>query len=314
MALQEEMTRSETAAQPAVRQSRSGTAGVRDADARMGRGLGWISIGLGLAEIVAPQTVAQMIGVQPHPVLLRLLGVREVVSGVGLLTQPEAQGWRWARVAGDALDLALLGGSAVQEGSDRRRIARAAMAVIGVTAVDVAAGVRSRARTAKADRAGLHAVVTIDRSPEECYLAWLDLEILARVMSLVTSIQSTGENRTRWTAEGLNGEPFEWESEYTERTPNERIAWRTLPGSKFQSSGRVTFEPAPGNRGTIVRFEVNLEGGHGLAGRLFGKVKVRKDLHRFKQLLETGTIPTTDGQPAGPRSPIGRLFQQKGEM
>jgi uncharacterized membrane protein len=105
----------------------------------------------------------------------------------------------------------------------------------------------------------------------------------------------------------------EWESEYTERVPNEKIAWRSLPGSKFQSRGQVSFEPAPGNRGTIVRFDTTIEsGGRGRIGRLFGKVKFQKDLHRFKQLLETGTIPTTEGQPAGPRSAVGRLLQ-KGE-
>lgn len=308
MALQQEIAR------PAPPTARSGTAGVRDADHHMGKGLGWFSIGLGLAEIVAPNTVARMIGVPPSPTTLRIVGIREILSGVGLLTQPDASGWRWTRVAGDVMDLALLGKSATQEGSDRNKIARTAMAVLGVTAVDVAAGVQSRARTEQGDDRGvLRAAVTIDRTPEECYLAWLDLEILQRIMSLVTSIESTGDNTTRWSAERPDGTSVAWDSEYTERVPNERIAWRSLPGSELQTIGMVSFEPAPGNRGTIVRLESTIDsGGRGLIGRMFGKVKFQKDLHRFKQLLETGTIPTTDGQPTGPRSPAGKLLQ-KGE-
>jgi hypothetical protein len=109
--------------------------------ARLAQGLGWFSIGLGLAEIVAPRGLASLIGVRHHPVLFRLLGVREMVSGVGILANPRPAGWVWSRVAGDMMDLSLLGaalGSSAQPG----RTVAATAAVIGVAAVDLLCGRR----------------------------------------------------------------------------------------------------------------------------------------------------------------------------
>src|SRR5581483_2940395 len=103
---QEALASPSVAAQPATRPARTRSAGVRDANHRMASGLGWFSIALGLAQIVAPRALARMIGVRPNPATLRLVGIREITAGVGLLTAPEAPGWRWARVAGDLMDLA----------------------------------------------------------------------------------------------------------------------------------------------------------------------------------------------------------------
>src|SRR5262245_7548589 len=81
-------------------------------EGKMARGLGWFSIGLGLVEIAAPRSLAKLIGVRgDHSGLLRTLGVREVASGVGILSERGASGplaaWLWSRVGGDAIDLAL---------------------------------------------------------------------------------------------------------------------------------------------------------------------------------------------------------------
>ena len=67
----------------------------------LANGLGWFSIGLGLAELLMPRQLCRMIGVKPRPFLTKLLGVREIISGVGLLTQPKKAPWLQARVAGD---------------------------------------------------------------------------------------------------------------------------------------------------------------------------------------------------------------------
>src|SRR4051794_19661177 len=76
--------------------------------ARRGLGLGLFSVGLGLAELLAPAGVAAFIGIPNSSRsrgLLRALGVRELLSGVGLLAQPNSAGWLWSRVGGDAMDL-----------------------------------------------------------------------------------------------------------------------------------------------------------------------------------------------------------------
>lgn len=80
------------------------------------RALGWASLGIGAAELLAPQQVEQLLGLEHRPNqqgILRTLGVRELIHGVGLLTErrPDRQlrSGIWARVAGDVLDSALLG-------------------------------------------------------------------------------------------------------------------------------------------------------------------------------------------------------------
>ncbi len=103
----------------------------------LARGLGWFSIGLGLAEFLAPHAMARLTGV-PHPRLLQLYGLREIAAGVGIFSNPRPAGWLWARVAGDALDLATLGAAmAEDDGEGRTKAWIAAAAVAGVTALDV---------------------------------------------------------------------------------------------------------------------------------------------------------------------------------
>ena len=63
--------------------------------------LGWLSIGLGLAQIAQPRRVAQIIGVQDDSdtrAVIRAVGVREIATGIGLLAQPQNPGWLKARV------------------------------------------------------------------------------------------------------------------------------------------------------------------------------------------------------------------------
>ncbi len=101
------------------------------------RGLGWFSIALGLAELLAPYAVARAVGLQGREGLVRLYGLREIATGIGLLTADDPSPWVWGRVAGDALDLATLG-THVREGNVARPLAGIA-AVAGVAAADLAA-------------------------------------------------------------------------------------------------------------------------------------------------------------------------------
>jgi len=106
----------------------------------LARALGWLSIGVGLAEVVAPQGVARLIGIQANEGnqrLLRGMGIREIASGLGILSRRRPTPWVWSRVAGDALDLALLGSAMRAENTQKGRVAVATAAVLGVTALDV---------------------------------------------------------------------------------------------------------------------------------------------------------------------------------
>src|SRR5689334_5578721 len=68
---------------------------------RLAHGLGWFSIGLGLIEILTPKTLERFLGIQQHRLLIRVMGLREIASGIGILAGRRPAGWLWARVAGD---------------------------------------------------------------------------------------------------------------------------------------------------------------------------------------------------------------------
>lgn len=76
---------------------------------RLSRGLGWWSVGLGLAELTFSERFCQRLGFRGRMELVRAHGVREILKGVGLLTQRDPRPWLWARLAGDAVDLCVMG-------------------------------------------------------------------------------------------------------------------------------------------------------------------------------------------------------------
>jgi len=112
--------------------------------------LGWFSIGLGLTEILAHRPLAKAIGVDDHPALMPLLGVREIASGIGILADPDGRptAGMWSRVVGDAMDLNLLGAAMVKSNGSRDRVALATAAVVGVTVLDVLASLQLGAASA----------------------------------------------------------------------------------------------------------------------------------------------------------------------
>jgi len=106
--------------------------------------LGLFSVGLGLAEAVAPERVAEWTGAPRLPSLIRAYGLRELAAGVGLLAGGDPAPWLWGRVAGDVLDLGTLAaGFADADAGRRRRLLASVAAVAGVTALDVLAATRS---------------------------------------------------------------------------------------------------------------------------------------------------------------------------
>jgi hypothetical protein len=97
------------------------TRGDEETDCQLARGLGWTSIAIGLTEIAAPKFVQNLLGLddnQDRRGTLRVLGLREVAHGLSILTEPEPtpqlRNAVWSRVAGDALDTALLGVAATK--------------------------------------------------------------------------------------------------------------------------------------------------------------------------------------------------------
>src|SRR2546429_668060 len=119
-----------------------------------------------------------------------------------------------------------------------------------------------------------------------------------------------GVGLAHWVGRARAGSRVGWDAEIYNEKENEMIAWRTLEGGDVASAGSVHFEPAAGGRGTVVRVVLKYDPPAGKLGafvaRLFGEnpeQQIDEDLRRFKQLMETGEIATTEGQPSGRSAP-----------
>jgi uncharacterized membrane protein len=277
---------------------------------RLARALGWFSIGLGLAEVLAPQSVARLAGIEndeSNRRVLRGMGLREITSGLGILSQRKPSGWVWSRVAGDALDLALLGSALRSENAQKGRVVAATAAVLGVTALDVYCGTQlGQARDgetadAPSNTIEIRTALTVGRSPEEVYRFWRDFDNLPRFMNHLEAVRITGERTSHWKAKAPIGMTVEWDAEIIEDRPNELIVWQSLERADVENSGSVRFSPAPGNRGTEISLEMRFHPPGGVVGaklvKIFDEVpktQMRNDLRRFKQVMETGEVVHSD--------------------
>jgi uncharacterized membrane protein len=271
---------------------------------RLANFLGWFSIGLGLSELIAPGSISRLIGIRDddrNRDVVRAMGLREITHGLGILSRPQSSSWVWSRVAGDAIDLSLLG-KAMTASDGRGRTLAATAAVLGVTVLDVLAAQRLQ-RSAPPARGGVHVrkSVTINRTIEEVYDFWHDFENFPRFMRHLESVRMLDEKRSRWTATGPAGATVEWDAITTEDVPNEVIAWRSAENADVPNEGRVRFKRAPGDRGTEVEVELRYDppGGHLAAtfAKLFREEpsqQVSDDLRHFKQVMETGDIVVSD--------------------
>lgn len=295
--------------------------GARDLSTeRLATALGWFGIGLGLAELTAPRMMARLIGVDGDGTksdrVLRGFGVREIVSGLGIVRSERPTAWMWSRVAGDLMDLAYLGSNYRDRRGTRSRVSAATAAVAAVTVLDVVASRRrSSDGSTVAQVPARPAVITINRGPEEVYRFWRRLENLPRFMTHLRSVEASGERTSHWVVEAL-GTTVEWDSEIVEDAPGRRIAWRAVENADVPNEGAVTFTPAPGDRGTEVRVEMTYAPPAGRVGKVLAELlgaepgrKSQQDLRRLKQMMETGEIPTTEGQPHGGRSFIGKALE-----
>jgi len=156
-------------------------------------------------------------------------------------------------------------------------------------------------REKRSDRRTLHMTraVTVNRSREEVYQFWRALDNLPRFMNHLESVRAM-DGVSRWRAKGAAG-PIEWDVKITDDAPNERIAWRSVEGSPIDNQGSVRFKDAPGDRGTEVLVELSYHTPLGAVGdafaKLFGKSpsqQIDRDLHHFKEVMETGEILHSD--------------------
>jgi uncharacterized membrane protein len=141
--------------------------------------------------------------------------------------------------------------------------------------------------------------VTINRPVAELFAFWRDFSNLATFMENVERIDVLDDRRSHWVVKGPGGKSVEWDSVVTEEQPDQFIAWASEDGADVPNSGRIDFRDA-GARGTVVTVTVVYDPPAGAIGKLIAKmfqrepaIQARRDLRRFKQLMETGEIATS---------------------
>jgi uncharacterized membrane protein/osmotically-inducible protein OsmY len=194
-----------------------------------------------------------------------------------------------------------LGGALVGFGARRRGIFGAALAGLGL-------GVVARALTnielerliglgAGRRAIDIQKIIHIAAPVEEVFAFWSNYENFPRFMRNVREVRDLGNDRSRWVVAGPAGAPIEWDAEITSYVQNQRLGWRTLPGSPIQHAGIVLFERNPdGTTRLNVRMSYNPVAGalgHAVASLLGSdpKSEMDEELLRMKTMIETGVPP-----------------------
>lgn len=204
------------------------------------------------------------------------------------------------------MDLALLGAALKSPKAKRGMIAAATTAVAGITVLDTVCSRQVSHQGSESGAIHVKKSIAINRSPEEIYRFWRDFQNLPRFMQHIESVQTSGDKQLHFVVNSPVGRKFEFDAEITEDIPNKLIAWRWLKDPDEGPLGSVRFERAPGGRGTMVNIELQYNPPGGTIGATIAKFlgmdpggQAQESLRCLKQLMETGEIPTTEGQSAG---------------
>ena len=147
--------------------------------------------------------------------------------------------------------------------------------------------------------------VTVGRPREQLFEEWRDFTRFPRFMENVESVEKVDDERSRWTIKAPGGTSVELVTKITDEKPGRSIAWESEPESEIATKGRVEFLDAGPGRGTMVRLVMRYDPPAGIVGKGFAKlfqrephIQARRDLRRFKQLMETGEV-ATNASPSG---------------
>jgi uncharacterized membrane protein len=206
---------------------------------------------------------------------------------------------RWAWLVG--------GGALAVLGLSRRSPAGVGVAAGG--AVLVYRAVTGHFPTIRTEnRLRIERSVTVNRSRDEVFAMWRGSERLPLLLGNLETTHFSGEDTLRRITSALFGRSMQWDVEIAEERLPEYIAWRSAPGALVPQLVSVLLSEAPADRGTVVllAYECVLPiGPLGTAlapvGRRIAESRIRDKLRQFKALIDTGEVPTTEGQPRGQR-------------
>lgn len=155
---------------------------------------------------------------------------------------------------------------------------------------------------------GVHVTgaMAVMRDPMSLYLAWRDLTNLDRIIERLESVEEISSTRSKWTVLGPANSRYTWEADLITDEPGRRLSWKTVGDPDVASAGTILFRELPADRGTLVRVSLEYAPPGGTVGdvvaRWFGSdpaMFIRGALHKFRQVMETGEVAISKGQPVG---------------
>lgn len=213
----------------------------------------------------------------------------------------------------------VVGSVLVVRGLRRRSLRGAAMALAGGGLLARALGGRligrrsgpraadrhDAGRTGATDTTSVSRSITVGKPADELYEAWRDPERFSRIVGHFADVTSLGDGGYRWTVDGPGGRDLSWETHIVEEESGEFLRWETPEDATVSNRGSVRFHPAPGDRGTVVTMTVTFDPPGGRVGNaalkrlgIVPETLVGQTLGRFKSLVESGEIPTLEGNPS----------------
>lgn len=142
--------------------------------------------------------------------------------------------------------------------------------------------------------------VTVNLPREQVYAFWRDFKNFPSFMENIESVSIGDERRSHWVVQAPGGRTVEWDAVLNEDIPGELIAWSSVENAEIKNAGRIEFRDAAPGRGTIVTATIAYVPPAGRLGQLVAKlfqedpkIQARRDLRRFKQVLETGEVATS---------------------
>ena len=242
--------------------------------------------------------------------------IEAVHSGGSWISRPSSQTSARKTTQGLAWIPIALGTAVIVAGLGSRRkgiIPLAFTALAGVVAVAAMRDVQhghgkadSKGQGASACELEVERSITVGKTVDELRRCWLDPKTLPQITAGFATLHPSGDRRMHWKVKGLLGHTLEWDSETVDDLPGQGIGWRSLPNATQATNASVRFHPAPADRGTVVTLRLRIDRPGGALGNAATKLLGATPLHlvvdgvlrRFKSLVETGEIPTTERQPA----------------
>lgn len=210
---------------------------------------------------------------------------------------------RWKRAGA-----AVIGGLLLIRGLKRRSLVGPAMVLVGgwLSYRALSRGISRKPSPGEStDEAMFERSITVDRSEDDLSAFVRDPGNLERIVHPFAEVTSEGDNRHTWVVNGPFGRELEWETRLVDEDSEDRLRWVPTEGTAIVDDWSVSFEPAPGDRGTEVTFRGRFDPPGGMVGTaalsrldVVPEVLVGTALDRFKSLAETGEIPTISKNPS----------------